>query len=148
MALLPELKLIVAEWLVQPPLKLKSFIDPDKISWRWLLQNPNVIYLIEKHLETDPDKIDWSALSWNPNAIHLLEKQWEKDPDKINWNGITQNPNAIHLIENQLKINPDKIDWSGWSRLSQNPSIFEIDQEQYKKDLITVARPRSGEGTR
>ena len=46
------------------------------------------------------------------------------------------NPNAIHLLENNL----DKI---YWSRLSFNPSIFELDYEAlenrcniYKEELI------------
>jgi len=94
--------------------------NPDKINWSWLSENPVAISLLEKN----PDKIDWSWLSLNPAAISLLEK----NKDKINWFWLSRNPAAISLLEK----NPGKIDWSS---ISLNPAIFEMDVEQYKKDL-------------
>jgi len=127
MSLLPELEFIVAEWLVQPPLKLKSFIVPDKIDWNGLSQNPNAIHLLEKQLEENPDKINWLGLSQNPNAIHILEK----NPDKIDWNGLSSNPNAIHLLEK----NPDKINWL-W--LSENSNAIHLLENQIKKNQLVL----------
>ncbi len=121
--------------------KLKSFIDEDKINWRWLSVNPNAIHL----LEANQDKIDWDGLSVNPNAIHLLEANQDKirwswlsertntihileaNQDKINWHMLSENTNAIHLLE----ANQDKIDWT-W--LSKNPNIFTYDYEKMKEN--------------
>ena len=50
-------------------LKLRDWIDVDKIDWEWLSENPNAIDLLEKNM----DKINWQSLSLNPNAIDLLE---------------------------------------------------------------------------
>jgi hypothetical protein len=83
------------------------------------------IHLLEKH----PEKIDWYHLSSNPNAIHLLEKY----PEKINWGALSRNSNAIHLLEKY----PDKINWY---KFSGNPSIFEIDMNQMKIELIIKAK--------
>jgi len=61
----------------------------------------NAIHLLEKY----PDKINWKWLSGNPNllnAISLLEIVLQHDPDKINWNQLPRNSNslqAIHILE-------------------------------------------------
>jgi hypothetical protein len=47
-----------------------------------------------KHI-VDPNKIEWSALSENPNAIHLLSQNL----DKIDWRELSGNPEAVYLIE-------------------------------------------------
>ena len=65
----------------------------DKVSWKWLSGNPNVIHLLEEHL----DKVDWIGLSENPNAIHILEQHL----DKVKYT-LSMNPNAIHLLEKHL----------------------------------------------
>ena len=127
-------------------LKLRDWIDVDKLNWYWLSQNPNAIHLLERNF----DKINWAYLSINPNAIYLLEQVLEANPDKIVWNTLSLNPNAIHLLEANL----DKIDWTylsenpnaiglleqnqdkiNWKMLSQNPSIFEYDYQAIKDHL-------------
>jgi hypothetical protein len=112
-------------------LKLKDFVQYDKINWRQLSANPNAIHLLEQN----PDKIDWVSLSQNPNAIHILEQ----NPDKISWDTLSANPNAIQFLEQNM----DKISWFS---LSKNPSIFELDYKGmkemcsiYKEELICKA---------
>jgi hypothetical protein len=85
-------------------------------------------------LKANPNKIDWDYLSLNPNkdAIHLLEQNYDKIKSKINWHRLSENPNGIHI----LKQNMDKINWSS---LARNPSIFEIDNKQYKIDITEKA---------
>ena len=114
---LEDILKIVASYVSKPIMKLLDWIDKDNISWNFLSQNPNAIYLLEQN----KDKINWHNLSENPNAIHLLEQ----NKDKINWENLSSNPNAIHLLEQ----NKDKINWD---YLSENPNIFEIDKQQTK----------------
>ena len=59
-------------------LKLKHWIDVNKLNWRYLLGNINAIELLKANLK----KINWNILSLNPNAIELLKE----NPEKINWN--------------------------------------------------------------
>lgn len=117
----------------------------DKIWWRRLSINPQAIHILEKH----KDKIDWRYLCWNVNAIHLIEEMLDNDPfgllqtrnhicesqdgDKICWMMMSKNPNAIHLLSKNI----DKVDWH---YLSENPSIFEIDNTKYNKSKQTVAQ--------
>jgi hypothetical protein len=78
-------------------------------------------------------KINWYNLSSNPYAIHLIEKHLiPKYPKMIDWYKLSKNPKALHILKN----NPDKIIYKG---LSENPSIFEIDTEQLKKDILCKA---------
>ena len=99
-------------------LKLRDWIDKNKIGWDWLSLNPNAIHILEQNL----DKINWDCLSFNPNAIHLLEQNL----DKIDWYWLSGNPNAIHLLEQNFnKIN--------WEFLSENPNIFERDYIKMSK---------------
>ena len=93
--LILQLNKIVMEQFI----KLRDWIDIDKLDWNNLSLNPNAIDLLEKNF----DKINWYMLSANPNAIHLLEQ----NQDKINWSSLSFNPNAIHLLEQNI----DKIDW-------------------------------------
>jgi hypothetical protein len=95
----------------KPILRLKKWIDPNKLNWIELSANPNAIELLKEN----PDKIDWSYLSLNPNAIELLKE----NPDKIDWTELSLNPNAIEL----LKENPNKINWM---YLSQNENAIEL----------------------
>ena len=104
-------------------MKLRDWIDINKIKWRCLSKNPNAIHLLEQN----PGEIDWYYLSLNPNAIHLLEQ----NPDKINWKWLSKNPNAIHLLEQ----NPDKIDWCC---LSENPVIFTYNYTKLKQSHINL----------
>jgi hypothetical protein len=101
-------------------LKLRKWIQIDKVHWDALSKNPNAIHILEKNL----DKVDWEWLSSNPNAIHILEKNL----DKVDWDGLSLNPNAIHILEKNL----DKVDWY---RLSRNPNIFEYDYKEIKNTL-------------
>ena len=57
--------------------KLKSFIDEDKINWRWLSVNPNAIHL----LEANQDKICWITLFENTN---IFTYDYEKMKENCN----------------------------------------------------------------
>ena len=123
-------------------LKLRDWIDINKIDWNGLSFNPNAIKLLKKN----QDKINWEYLSLNPNAIELLKENL----NKINWSSLSRNPNAIEL----LKKNQDKINWDNlslnsnaiellkenqdkinWMIFSTNPNIFTYDYEKMKKTL-------------
>lgn len=131
------------------PLKLRHWIDPEKLNWDYLSRNPNVVQLLEKDLlyydkiswgnlsvnksprairflERNLDKVDWSYLSMNPEAVDMLEKH----PDKINWSELSGNPNpkAIQLLENYVKHHPYKPIYSReiWDILSGNPAAIHI----------------------
>ncbi len=51
-------------------LKLRDWIDINKLNWEHLSINPNAIELLKEN----QDKINWDYLSENPNAIELLKK--------------------------------------------------------------------------
>lgn len=48
-------------------LKLKEYIQEDKLNWEWLSLNPNAIHLLEQ----TPDKNVWGCLSANPSIFEL-----------------------------------------------------------------------------
>ena len=52
-------------------LKLRDWIDINKIDWNTLSGNPNAIELLKEN----QDKINWEILSLNTNAIELLKKK-------------------------------------------------------------------------
>ena len=101
-------------------LKLRDWIDINKIDWLWLSKNSNAIELLKEN----QDKIYWERLSSNPNAIKLLKE----NQDKIDWRNLSLNPNAIDL----LKENQDKICW--WY-FAKNPNIFTYDYNQMKENM-------------
>ena len=101
-------------------MKLRDWINIDKLNWDLLSLNPNAIELLKEN----PDKINWDWLSYNPNAIELLNE----NPEKINWDFICSNPNAMKIIKN----NAEKINWF---YLSSNPSIFIYDYEKIRKNF-------------
>ena len=103
--------------------ELLDWIDPEKIDWDYLSENPSAIHLLEKNQE----KIDWQQLSRNPAAIHLLEK----NPKKIDWMFLSRNPAAIHLLEKNL----EKIDWR---ELSNNPAIFKSSKNDIYNSLYKI----------
>jgi hypothetical protein len=75
-------------------MKLRDWIDYDKLNWKILSSNPNAIELLEKN----KNKIEYYCLSLNPNAIDLLKKNQEN----INWNRLSFNANAIELLKKIL----------------------------------------------
>ena len=96
--------------LPREPYKLREWIDPTKIDWKYLSGNrhPHAIQM----LEDNPEKIDWWYLCGNPYAIHLLEKRMKTHPEDIDWNQLLYNSGAIELVEK----NPDKINY--WKYIS------------------------------
>jgi hypothetical protein len=58
-------------------LKLRDWVDINKLNWESLSLNPNAIELLKEN----KDKINWINMSINPNAIELLKE----NKDKINW---------------------------------------------------------------
>jgi len=130
-------------------MKLRDWVDKDKLNWNFLSLNPNAIELLKENpdkinwyrlclnenpnvikiLKENKDKIDWCCLSENPNP--KLIELFQENPSEIKWTYLCKNPNAIEL----LKENRDKINWY---YLSENPSIFTYDYETIKnknKDL-------------
>ena len=101
-------------------LKLRDWVDIDKLDWDYLSENENAISLLKEN----QDKINWNSLSSNENAIELLKK----NKDKIIWNDLSFNSNAIDI----LKENQDKIDWFSFS---QNPNIFTYDYKLMKEKI-------------
>ena len=81
-------------------LKLRDWIDINKINWKILSENPNAIELLKKNI----NKINWSYLSLNPNAITLLKK----NQDKINWDYLSSNPNIFTYNYKLIKENMKK----------------------------------------
>ncbi len=49
----------------------------------------------------DIDKLNWNSLSENPNAIELLKK----NQDKINWVYLSENPNIFTYDYKKMKEN-------------------------------------------
>jgi hypothetical protein len=127
------------------PYRLRDWIDPKKLEYDALCQNPNAIsYMMDLVQEYSVDEsgrplltvdeildsrinyprhIRWFWLSSNPSAVPLLEKH----PHKIYWDMISMNPNAMHLIEKKMREQPDRIRWNiCWKGLSMNPSAIEL----------------------
>jgi hypothetical protein len=52
-------------------LKLRDWVDINKLYWCYLSRNPNAIELLEKNQY----KLCWFMLSLNPNAIELLKRK-------------------------------------------------------------------------
>jgi len=77
-------------------IKLRDWIDINKLNWVKLSANPNAIYLLEQNL----DNIDWENLSRNPNAISILEK----NVDKVDWDGLSENPNIFTYDYDRLSF--------------------------------------------
>ena len=46
-------------------LKLRDWVDINKLDWNTLSENPNAIKLLKEN----KDKINWRVLSGNPNVI-------------------------------------------------------------------------------
>jgi hypothetical protein len=65
--------------------KFFDWIDIDKLNWRILSKNINVITILEKNF----DKINWDNLSFNKNA----QKCIEKNLDKVSWSSLSYNKN-------------------------------------------------------
>ena len=127
-----------------------------KISWKYLSENPNAISLLQKKWDEEKELlrndikqykllkrkeyiIDWDVLSRNPNAIDLLrdkiveenklsKKKYDslQDIEKINWYTLSANQNAIEL----LKENPTKINWF---QLSKNPKAIKILEKELQE---------------
>ena len=113
-------------------MKLRDWINLDKIDWDWLSLNPNAMHLLEQN----QDKINWYYLSKNPNAVHLLEQ----NPDKINWGWLSENPSIFtydytKLRQSRLNLHKDLIEhiWhpstiQKWSELhcKSDEDVYEI----------------------
>ncbi len=118
-------------------LKLRDWIDIDKIEWKTLSLNPNAIELLKEN----QNKIDWFNLSRNPNAIKLLkENQY-----KICLRSLSKNPNIFNYDYKQMKENikksgiaeelmafifhPKNMDkWINWGFIEHNDFMDFIDK--------------------
>ena len=79
--------------------KLKDFIDPTKLNFRTLYENPLAIDFIQKRIEKGISSFHWSQLSKNKNAIPILEKNLEK----IDWDNLSANENGIWLLQKYIE---------------------------------------------
>ena len=68
-------------------LKLRDWIDINKINWNSLSFNSNSIELLKEN----KNKINWERLCKNINAIDILKE----NQDKINWYFFSGNPNIF-----------------------------------------------------
>ena len=77
-------------------LKLRNWVNINKLDWNYLSENPNAI----EFLERNPDKINWSNLSSNINnrAIEILLQ----NQDKIIWETLYWNENNLAIDINSL----------------------------------------------
>ncbi len=108
-------------------MKLRDWIDINKIDWGMLSLNPHP-YALEL-LKEKPDKIDWYWLSKNVHSVEVLEYLKENHYNQIihsQYLSKNSNKQALEL----LKANPSKIDWyllslntndEAISLLKQNP---------------------------
>ena len=76
-------------------LKLRDWIDINKLYWDLLSLNTNAIELLKKN----KNKINWINLSSNPNAIELLKE----NQNKIDWVLFSQNPNIFTYDYKKMK---------------------------------------------
>ena len=83
-------------------LKLRDWVDINKIDWNGLSFNSNAIELLKEN----KNKINWDCLSSNPNAIELLKE----NQDKINWWYFSQNSN---IFTYDYKLMKEKMKNSG-----------------------------------
>ena len=86
-------------------MKLREFINLEKIDWYNLSENPSAIKL----LEATPEKIRWAYLSGNPaiGAIKLLEANQEK----IDWECLSANPSIFEYDYKAMKIECITVDY-------------------------------------
>ena len=78
-------------------LKLRDWININKINWNNLSLNPNAIELLKEN----KNKINWNYLSLNENAIELLKE----NQDKIDWWYFSQNSNIFTYDYKLIKEN-------------------------------------------
>ena len=83
-------------------LKLRDWIDINKIDWDYLSVNQNAIELLKEN----KNKINWDLLSKNPNAIELLKE----NKNKISWYNLSNNPN---IFTYDYKLMKEKMKNSG-----------------------------------
>ena len=110
-------------------LKLRSWIDINKLNWENLSLNPNATDLIEQNL----DKIKFSnCYTEDVVSIKLLEKNLYK----VNWKYLSKNPNAIQL----LKDNINQICWHNiWLNENFMDIVGEIDYEAMRNAIKPLA---------
>lgn len=104
--------------------KLLDWIDPKKLTWKGLSQNPHpaAMEMIEENL----DKADWWHLSSNPSAEYIIRRNL----DKVDWYQASENKAIIDLLINRINNNED-IDWQSFITL---PGAYEI----IKKDFMNT----------
>jgi len=68
-------------------MKLRDWVNPNKINWDKFSSNPNAIEI----LKANSNKINWDLLSRNANAIEILEANKEK----IDWGLLSRNPSIF-----------------------------------------------------
>jgi len=68
-----DISSVIANFIVDKPLKIRNWIDINKLNWEKLSSVPGSINLIEKNI----DKINWDLLSSNPNIFGLDETRYK-----------------------------------------------------------------------
>lgn len=118
-------------------MKLRNWIDENKLDRVGLSRNTNAISYLEIHNEM----IDWYSLSRNPGMENLICSTLKMDVNnKINTTSLSKNPSIVNIIKKNKWLS-DELDWGliceyggeglsdlliehidkvDWKRLSQN----------------------------
>jgi len=71
-----EIRLLIASYVIDIPMKLLDwiFFRKEDFDWDFLSGNPGAIYLLEKN----QDKIDWFCLYENPFIFEIDQIEYKK----------------------------------------------------------------------
>jgi len=71
-----EIRLLIASYVIDIPMKLLDwiFFRKEDFDWDFLSGNPDAIYLLEKN----QDKIDWFCLYENPFIFEIDQIEYKK----------------------------------------------------------------------
>ena len=114
--------------------KLKDFIDPNKLNFRFLLGNPLAIDFIQERIEKVMSSFHWSQLSKNPNAIPILEKHTEK----IDWDNLSGNENGIWLLQKYLEGKIVKREKKVYNFDNCLDSEFDSENDSYRNESYRI----------
>ena len=103
-------------------MKLKDWVDKNKLNWSFLSSNENAIGLLEENL----NKIDWAYLPYNRNAIMLLKDNLDNHLNDVDWCDIAMHKNIQILLKKYYKyIYMDGINYKHWNLIKNNLYILE-----------------------
>ena len=80
----------------------------------------------------DINKLNWHGLSFNPNAIELLKE----NPDKINWKCFSENPAIFELDYKQMRINFQDLEEEIIKEVMKPSRVFKNPDYDYLEELF------------